>query len=69
MMPTRVWIWLAAGVGGFVVFDGSSSLLEHVVADERLASAGGVGLGVAAAAFIAKGISRKVAARRRLQDR
>jgi len=69
MMPTRVWIWIAAGVGGLVVFDGSATLLEHVVDDSRLASGVGVGLGVAAAAFIAKGISRRIALRRHMQDR
>jgi hypothetical protein len=68
-MPTRVWIWIAAGVGGFVVFNGSTSLLEQFVQDSRLASAAGVGLGVAAAALIAKGISRKVALRRHMQNR
>jgi hypothetical protein len=69
MMSTRVWIWIAAGVGGVVVFDGSATLLEHVVDDSRLASGVSVGLGVAAAAFIAKGITRKVAMRRHMQNR
>jgi hypothetical protein len=69
MMPTRVWIWIAAGVGGLVVFDTSATLLEHVVPDQRLASGVGVGLGVAAAAFIAKGITRRIAMRRHFQNR
>jgi len=68
-MPTRVWIWIAAGVAGLAVFNGSASLLEQVVADPRLASGIAVGLGVAAAALIAKGISRRVALRRHMQNR
>ena len=68
-MPTRVWIWIAAGVGGLVVFNGSTSLLEQFVEDTRLASGVGVGLGVAAAALIAKFITRRIALRRHLQNR
>jgi len=68
-MPTRVWIWTAAGVAGLLVFNGSTSLLEQVVTDSRLASGIGVGLGVAATALIAKGISRRLALRRHMQNR
>jgi drug/metabolite transporter (DMT)-like permease len=68
-MPTRIWIWIAAGVAGLLVFNGSTSLLEQVVEDSRLASAIGVGLGVAAAALIAKAISRRIALRRHMQNR
>ena len=68
-MPTRVWIWIAAGVAGLLVFNGSTSLLEQFVEDARLASGIGVGLGVAAAALIAKGISRRIALRRHMQNR
>jgi hypothetical protein len=69
LMPSRAWIWIAAIVGGLIAFDGSSTLLERFLDDERLASGVGVGVGVAAATFIARTITRKLAARRRLQDR
>jgi hypothetical protein len=68
-MATRVWIWIAACAGGLVAFDGTATLLEHVVEDQRLASGIGVGVGVAAAALIAKGITRKIATRRHFQNR
>ena len=68
-MPTRVWIWIAAGVAGLLVFNLTTSLLEQVVADSRLASGIGVGLGVAAAALVAKGISRRIALRRHMENR
>ena len=68
-MPTRVWIWIAAGVAGFVVYNGTTSLLEQFVEDARLASGVGAGLGVAAAALIARSITRRVALRRHMQNR
>ena len=68
-MPTRVWIWIAAGAAGLLVFNLTTSLLEQVVADSRLASGIGVGLGVAAAALVAKGISRRIALRRHMENR
>jgi hypothetical protein len=69
MMPTRVWIWTVAAVGGLIVFEGGAMLLEHAVDDARLASGVSAGLGAAAAALIAKAISRRVALRRHMQDR
>ena len=68
-MPSRLWIWVAAGIVGLVVFDGSATVLEQFIADHRLASGVAVGLGLAACTFFVKGVKRKLSARRRLQDR
>jgi len=51
------------------VFNGTTSLLEQFVEDARLASGVGAGLGVAAAALIARFITRRVALRRHMQNR
>jgi len=68
-MPSRVWIWIAAVIGGMIAFYAGWTLLVRFLDDERLASGVGVGVGVAAATFITRLANRRLAARRRLQDR
>jgi hypothetical protein len=68
-MTSRVWIWIAAIIGGVIAFYAGSTLLVRFLGDERLASGVGVGVGVAAATFITRAATRRLAARRRLQDR
>jgi hypothetical protein len=69
MMSSRLWIWVAAGIVGLVVFDGSATVLEQFISDNRLASGVAVGLGLAACTFFVKGVKRKLAERRHFQDR
>jgi hypothetical protein len=69
MMPSRLWIWVAAGIVGLIVFDGSATVLEQFISDNRLASGVAVGLGLAACTFFVKGVKRKLSARRRFEDR
>jgi hypothetical protein len=68
-MTSRVWIWMGAVTVGVMAFYAGSTLLERFLGDERLASGAGVGVGVAAATFVTRVFTRKLAARRRLQDR
>lgn len=69
MTPSRVWIWGAASIVGLVVFDGSATVLEQFLPDNRLASGVAVGLGLAAFWFFVKGVTRKLSARRHAQNR
>ena len=69
MMLSRVWIWIAASIVGLLVFDGSATVLEQFIPDNRLASGVAVGLGVAAFTFFVKGVKRKLSARRHAQNR
>jgi len=66
---SRAWIWIAAFVGGVIAFYAGSTLLERFLDDQRLASGVGVGVGVAAATFITRIFTRRLASRRRPQDR
>lgn len=69
LSASRVWIWIAAVAGGVIAFYVGSTLLERFLNDQRLASGVGVGVGVAAATFITRLFTRRLATRRRLQDR